>query len=192
MSVPTNPAPTNVDVKGPTAVVRAEDLSSERVFVWKGDITTLQIDAIVNSANNPLLGGGGVDGAIHAAAGPGLYEDCKSIGFCATGEAEITKGHNLPAPYIIHSVGPIYYVDKNVAMLLESCYSSGSKSTFVLCNQGLFVHFGRNLRVSHRRSGEDRPGDHEDFLGDRRSKIAPSHILCVQRRGQGCLRDSAA
>ena len=103
------------------------------IKIIKGDITTLSVDAIVNAANNTLLGGGGVDGAIHKAAGQKLVEECSTLGGCPTGEARITKGYNLPARFVIHTVGPVWTDGSKgepglLVATYQNCFALASKN----------------------------------------------------------------
>ena len=127
---------------------RMADAVTLRMSVVRGDITRLTVDVIVNAANSSLLGGGGVDGAIHRAAGPGLLAECRSLGGCPTGAARMTAGHWLPARHVIHTVGPVYRGGRaGEAELLRSCYreslrlaaETGSRSVAFPCvSTGVF------------------------------------------------------
>ena len=126
---PTSDAPFNVQAKMIKELLQDAKKNAQKnaVSIWRGDITTLDCDAIVNAANSTLLGGGGVDGAIHRAAGSELLHECADLHDCATGAAKITFGYNLPASYVIHTVGPIYNADGDIAaqrLELANCYQN--------------------------------------------------------------------
>jgi NAD-dependent deacetylase len=166
----------------------SERVWSERLVIMQGDITHRQVEAIVNAANNSLLGGGGVDGAIHTAAGPELLEECRQRGWCSTGAAKLTRGYRLPAKFVIHTVGPVWNGgDHGEAELLAHCYRScfalvekhGIRSVaFPAISTGAY-------RFPVERACRIALAEIKDFL-ERNTTVERVSIACIDRRVMDC------
>lgn len=161
---------------------------ADRIEIVEGDITEQRVDAIVNAANESLLGGGGVDGAIHRAAGPGLLEECRTLGGCPTGEARITKGYHLPARWVIHTVGPVWRggqsrEDEGLASCYRSCFriveERGIKTVaFPAISTGVYgFPLDRATRIALRET--------EAFLG-RNTSVERVVFVCFGQRAYRC------
>ena len=169
--------------------VTVDEELNGRIAIWQGDITTLSIDAIQNAANRSLLGGGGIDGAIHRAAGDELYDECETLNGAETSDAKITKGYNLPADHVIHAVGPIYSSSKGEenARLLRSVYQrtlevaveNGCRSVAFNCiSTGIYGYPNRDAAHIALRAVRD------FLLGKDGGKIELA-LFCIVRRPLG-------
>lgn len=165
------------------------------VEICVGDITTLKVDAIVNAANNTLLGGGGVDGAIHRAAGPELLEECRGLGGCETGDAKITKGYRLPARYVIHTVGPVWNGGAHGEDdLLASCYRRSLELAerqhlktvaFPAISTGAY-------RFPKRRAAGIAVGEVDNFLRTKAKSVSRIVFCCIDEAMAALYREALA
>lgn len=165
---------------------------NDRIEVALGDITKLAVDAIVNAASPSLLGGGGVDGAIHRAAGPGLIEECRGLGGCPPGEARITRGYRLPAKYVIHTVGPIWHGGRHGEdELLAKAYRSSlllaeengiNTIAFPAISTGAY---GFPLE----RASKIAVGEIRSFL-EKNATIEKVFLVCFSEEARGCYREA--
>jgi hypothetical protein len=146
--------------------VASEVFVTTELRVVRGDIATLDVDAVVNAANTTLLGGGGVDGAIHYAAGPDLMEACRAVGGCPTGEARITPGFNLPACWIIHTVGPVWKGgNRGEPQLLAACYENSLRfQNNMACELSRFLRLVLAPKLTHQHSRQKLRSIQSDVL----------------------------
>ena len=162
-----------------------------KIELIQADITKLEVDAIVNAANTSLLGGGGVDGAIHRAAGNELLEECKTLGGCATGDARITKGYKLPAKFVIHTVGPVWNGGKrNEENLLAQCYQNSlNLAAENNCNSIAFPNISTGVyHFPKQKAAEIAISTVKNFLSEN-TKINKVYFVCFDDENYNIYKD---